>query len=104
MTVFCFGGSRIRRLTSSGRDTGAPPTREAHLGVLVKDRDIRDLDIAGIRKSGRQTIGLDETAISPLRLLLPAISGRMVPWIVVNKYPQGTLPSDIQSRDLAALA
>ena len=67
----------MRRLTSSGRDTSAAPMREAHLGVLVKDRDIRDLDIAGMRKSGRQTIDFDETAINPLRLLLPAMSGRM---------------------------
>ena len=109
MTVFCFAGSRICRLTSSGRDTGAAPTREAHLGVLVKDRDVRDLDIAGIRKSGRQTAGLDETAISPFRLLLPAIPGRMMPWIVVHgplRIPnlQGTSPLHTQSRDLAALA
>ena len=79
MSFFCFGGSRTRRLTSSGRDTGAAPTREAHLGVLAKDREIRDLEIAGIKKSGRETIDLDETAVSPFRLLLPAMSGRMVP-------------------------
>ena len=84
MSLFCFGGSRIRRLTSPGRDTGAAPMREVHLGVLEKDREIRDLGIAGIRKSGRQTIDLDESAMSPFRLLLPAMSGRMVPWIDVN--------------------
>ena len=69
MALICFGGSRIRRLTSPGRDTGAAPIREAHLEVLVNDRDIRDLDIAGTRKSGRQTIDLDESATSPFRLL-----------------------------------
>ena len=84
MTLFCFGGSRIRRLTSSGSDTGAAPTREAHLAVLVKERDMRDLDIAGIKKSGRQTADLDENAMTPFRLLVTAIAGTMVPWKVVN--------------------
>ena len=74
----------MRRLTSSGRDTGVAPTREAHLAVLVKERDMRDLDIAGIRKSGRQTIDLDETAMTPFKFLVAAIAGTMVPWKVVN--------------------
>ena len=52
--------------------------REAHVGLLVKDREIRDLDIAGIRKSGRETTDLDEAAKSPLRLLLAAMSGGIV--------------------------
>ena len=34
---FCGGGSRIRRLTSAGKDNGAPPILDRHIGVTEKD-------------------------------------------------------------------
>ena len=56
-SFFCFGGSSSLRLTSAGSDKGAEPIREAHFGVLVKERE-RGAEKAGIRKSGRGTDGL----------------------------------------------
>jgi len=49
-------GSRIRRSTSAGTETGASPIRDLHFEVLEKGLQGRAEEKAGMRKSGSKVV------------------------------------------------